>query len=137
MSRTGQGWAAVPTDDATPLATSRSAKSAQPAAASAAANPASYAGPKTRQRIHKPPEPLAVPDIDEDAAERKRVLNVLAQRRYRKYPAFPPPTSFTIVVQPANIIQENGGARKRRPRLAVQSSLLKLSLATQKWPTRR
>ncbi|KAL4878405.1 hypothetical protein BJY04DRAFT_221131 [Aspergillus karnatakaensis] len=27
---------------------------------------------------------LAVPDITEDAAERKRVLNVLAQRRYRK-----------------------------------------------------
>ncbi|CAK7227846.1 hypothetical protein SBRCBS47491_006707 [Sporothrix bragantina] len=43
-----------------------------------------YAAPKTRQRIHKPPEPLAVPDIEEDAAERKRVLNVLAQRRYRE-----------------------------------------------------
>ncbi|KAL4796534.1 hypothetical protein BDV19DRAFT_388042 [Aspergillus venezuelensis] len=27
---------------------------------------------------------LAVPDITEDAAERKRILNVLAQRRYRK-----------------------------------------------------
>lgn len=29
------------------------------------------------------PEELAVPDITEDPAERKRVLNVLAQRRYR------------------------------------------------------
>lgn len=27
---------------------------------------------------------LVVPDIAEDAAERKRVLNILAQRRYRK-----------------------------------------------------
>jgi len=27
---------------------------------------------------------IAVPDIDEDAAERKRVLNVLAQRRYSR-----------------------------------------------------
>jgi hypothetical protein len=40
--------------------------------------------PRTRQRIHKTPPPLEVPDIDEDAAERKRVLNVLAQRRYRE-----------------------------------------------------
>ncbi|KAK0388558.1 hypothetical protein NLU13_4801 [Sarocladium strictum] len=40
--------------------------------------------PRTRQRIHKTPPPLDVPDIDEDAAERKRVLNVLAQRRYRE-----------------------------------------------------
>ncbi|GES61805.1 hypothetical protein ATEIFO6365_0001016900 [Aspergillus terreus] len=30
------------------------------------------------------PEELAVPDITEDPAERKRVLNVLAQRRYRR-----------------------------------------------------
>lgn len=39
---------------------------------------------------------LAVPDITEDAAERKRVLNVLAQRRYRTfhslYPVLPPKT---------------------------------------------
>ncbi|KAK4234445.1 hypothetical protein C8A03DRAFT_47220 [Achaetomium macrosporum] len=40
--------------------------------------------PRTRQRVHKPPPTLTVPDIDEDAAERKRVLNVLAQRRYRQ-----------------------------------------------------
>ncbi|KAK3305991.1 uncharacterized protein B0T15DRAFT_417003 [Chaetomium strumarium] len=40
--------------------------------------------PRTRQRVHKPPPALSVPDIDEDAAERKRVLNVLAQRRYRR-----------------------------------------------------
>ncbi|KAI0543364.1 hypothetical protein F4679DRAFT_569104 [Xylaria curta] len=40
--------------------------------------------PKTRQRIHKKPPALAVPDINDDATERKRVLNVLAQRRYRE-----------------------------------------------------
>ncbi|KAK7432665.1 hypothetical protein QQZ08_000875 [Neonectria magnoliae] len=40
--------------------------------------------PRTRQRAHKEPPPLPVPDIEEDAAERKRVLNVLAQRRYRE-----------------------------------------------------
>ncbi|KAL2823667.1 hypothetical protein BDW59DRAFT_180560 [Aspergillus cavernicola] len=34
--------------------------------------------------IKRGSEVLAVPDITEDAAERKRVLNVLAQRRYRK-----------------------------------------------------
>lgn len=45
--------------------------------------------PQTRQRAYKQPPSLDVPDIDQDAAERKRVLNVLAQRRYRKslYPA--------------------------------------------------
>lgn len=42
-----------------------------------------YVKPKTRQRIYKEPPPLEVPNINEDAAERKRVLNVLAQRRYR------------------------------------------------------
>ncbi|KAK5659035.1 hypothetical protein OQA88_1122 [Cercophora sp. LCS_1] len=40
--------------------------------------------PRARQRRSKPPPAIAVPDIDEDAAERKRVLNVLAQRRYRQ-----------------------------------------------------
>jgi hypothetical protein len=40
--------------------------------------------PRTRQRAYKEPPQLDVPDIDQDAAERKRVLNVLAQRRYRK-----------------------------------------------------
>ncbi|SPN99603.1 uncharacterized protein DNG_02455 [Cephalotrichum gorgonifer] len=44
----------------------------------------SYVAPRTRQRVYKAPPPLAVPDIEEDAAERKRVLNVLAQRRYRQ-----------------------------------------------------
>ncbi|KAF5610001.1 DUF3425 domain protein [Fusarium subglutinans] len=39
--------------------------------------------PRTRQRTYKKPPALDVPNIDEDAAERKRVLNVLAQRRYR------------------------------------------------------
>lgn len=39
--------------------------------------------PRTRQRVYKPAPPIPVPDINEDAAERKRVLNVLAQRRYR------------------------------------------------------
>ncbi|KAG8667260.1 hypothetical protein FPOAC2_12418 [Fusarium poae] len=40
--------------------------------------------PRTRQRAYKKPPVLDVPDIDQDAAERKRVLNVLAQRRYRE-----------------------------------------------------
>ncbi|KAL2691949.1 hypothetical protein Neosp_002343 [[Neocosmospora] mangrovei] len=40
--------------------------------------------PRTRQRAYKKPPPLDVPHIDDDAAERKRVLNVLAQRRYRE-----------------------------------------------------
>ncbi|KHN97991.1 uncharacterized protein MAM_04380 [Metarhizium album ARSEF 1941] len=40
--------------------------------------------PRTRQRVYKPPPPLEVPDIEDDAAERKRILNVLAQRRYRE-----------------------------------------------------
>ncbi|KAF4334650.1 hypothetical protein FBEOM_11516 [Fusarium beomiforme] len=40
--------------------------------------------PRRRQRVHKQPPALDVPDIDENAAERKRVLNVLAQRRYRE-----------------------------------------------------
>ncbi|KAI1081598.1 hypothetical protein F5B20DRAFT_578929 [Whalleya microplaca] len=40
--------------------------------------------PRTRQRLHKAPPTLAVPNINDDAAERKRVLNVLAQRRYRE-----------------------------------------------------
>ncbi|TRX98674.1 hypothetical protein FHL15_000016 [Xylaria flabelliformis] len=43
-----------------------------------------YRKPKNRQRIHKKPPALAVPDINDDATERKRVLNVLAQRRYRE-----------------------------------------------------
>ncbi|KAI3318698.1 hypothetical protein HD806DRAFT_309685 [Xylariaceae sp. AK1471] len=43
-----------------------------------------YQRPRTRQRIHKEPPDLAVPNINDDAAERKRVLNVLAQRRYRE-----------------------------------------------------
>lgn len=41
--------------------------------------------PKTRQRTYKQPPSLAVPNIDDDATERKRVLNVLAQRRYREF----------------------------------------------------
>ncbi|KAM0283085.1 hypothetical protein ACHAQH_002688 [Verticillium albo-atrum] len=45
---------------------------------------ATYNRPKTRQRVQKPPPALDVPNIDEDATERKRVLNVLAQRRYRE-----------------------------------------------------
>ncbi|KAK5998300.1 hypothetical protein PT974_00677 [Cladobotryum mycophilum] len=40
--------------------------------------------PRTRQRIYKPPPSLDVPDIEANASERKRVLNVLAQRRYRE-----------------------------------------------------
>ncbi|KAF7545799.1 hypothetical protein G7046_g9475 [Stylonectria norvegica] len=44
--------------------------------------------PRTRQRAYKKPPVLAVPNIDQDAAERKRVLNVLAQRRYREKKRF-------------------------------------------------
>ncbi|KAJ4012869.1 hypothetical protein NW752_006140 [Fusarium irregulare] len=40
--------------------------------------------PRTRQRAYKKPPVLDVPDIDQDATERKRILNVLAQRRYRE-----------------------------------------------------
>ncbi|TQV96053.1 hypothetical protein V2A60_003499 [Cordyceps javanica] len=40
--------------------------------------------PRTRQRAYKAPPQLDVPEIEDDAAERKRVLNVLAQRRYRE-----------------------------------------------------
>ncbi|KAM7197474.1 protein of unknown function (DUF3425) domain containing protein [Naviculisporaceae sp. PSN 640] len=40
--------------------------------------------PRTRQRKFKPAPSLEVPNIEENAAERKRVLNVLAQRRYRQ-----------------------------------------------------
>ncbi|KZL73795.1 hypothetical protein CT0861_07733, partial [Colletotrichum tofieldiae] len=39
---------------------------------------------RTRQRIPKAAPALNVPNIEEDASERKRVLNVLAQRRYRE-----------------------------------------------------
>ncbi|CAK7221023.1 hypothetical protein SCUCBS95973_004355 [Sporothrix curviconia] len=59
-------------EDAT-ASTSRATRTAQPDSAASA----SCAGPKTRQRIHKPPEPLAVPDIEEDAAERKRAGSAL------------------------------------------------------------
>lgn len=45
---------------------------------------ATYTRPKVRQRAYKPPAPLDVPHIEEDPAERKRMLNVLAQRRYRE-----------------------------------------------------
>lgn len=34
------------------------------------------------KRRHEKTDDVAVPDISEDAAERKRLLNVLAQRRY-------------------------------------------------------
>lgn len=51
---------------------------------SAAAPAPAYKKPRMRQRIHKSPPSLDVPDINDDAPERKRVLNVLAQRRYRK-----------------------------------------------------
>ncbi|KAL2173057.1 uncharacterized protein P884DRAFT_213103 [Thermothelomyces heterothallicus CBS 202.75] len=41
-------------------------------------------GSRSRQRIRKPAPALDIPDIHENAAERKRILNVLAQRRYRQ-----------------------------------------------------
>ena len=41
--------------------------------------------PRSRQRTYKPAPVLEVPDIEENASERKRILNVLAQRRYSQY----------------------------------------------------
>lgn len=41
--------------------------------------------PRTRQRSYKPAPVLELPDIEENAPERKRILNVLAQRRYSQY----------------------------------------------------
>lgn len=37
-----------------------------------------------RGKRQRQADDLAVPDLSDDAAERKRVLNVLAQRRYSK-----------------------------------------------------
>ncbi|KAF6815454.1 hypothetical protein CSOJ01_03537 [Colletotrichum sojae] len=65
-----------------------------------------YNRPRTRQRIHKTPPALDIPDIEEDASERRRVLNVLAQRRYRKLTA---PSPFLCPRE-----------RKRQTRLARQ-----------------
>lgn len=53
---------------------------------------------RTRQRKYKHAPPLAVPNIDDDAAERKRVLNVLAQRRYRTY-IFQADLHFSFLIQ--------------------------------------
>jgi hypothetical protein len=41
-----------------------------------------YSRPTTRQRVVKEAPQLEVPDINDNKDERKRVLNVLAQRRY-------------------------------------------------------
>lgn len=51
-------------------------------------NVQSAKNPKTRQRAHKAhkaPPVFDVPDINDDANERSRILNVLAQRRHREY----------------------------------------------------
>lgn len=70
---------------------------------------ATYIRPRTRQRVQKPPPPLAVPDISEDATERKRVLNVLAQRRYStcsRLPYTPLPALLSLSVsQKANMLR--------------------------------
>lgn len=58
--------------------------SPQPAQGSVLPAPKLHNRPKTRQRLYKPPPALEVPDINDNAAERRRVLNVLAQRRYRE-----------------------------------------------------
>lgn len=68
-------------------------------ASSDTSGPAPYAGPRTRQRVHKTPPALAVPDINEDAAERKRVLNVLAQRRYSKPASYSYPFLYPAVIR--------------------------------------
>lgn len=65
-----------------------------------------YRKPKTRQRIHKEPPTLTVPDINNDATERKRVLNVLAQRRYREHPRLLLPIEKSLIC--------NLGERKRQ-----------------------
>jgi len=66
--------------------------------------------PRIRQRLHKPAPPIPVPDINEDAAERKRVLNVLAQRRYRElHPTSSLRAAFLRIL----------GQRKRQSRLAT------------------
>lgn len=65
--------------------TSEGSISAASAEALAQSSDATYTRPKTRQRVQKAPPPLTVPNITEDAAERKRVLNVLAQRRYSTF----------------------------------------------------
>ena len=36
------------------------------------------------KRQRRTVDDIAIPDISDDAAERKRILNVLAQRRYRE-----------------------------------------------------
>lgn len=71
-------------DDAGAAGSSHGSSPGKSGASSDTGGPAPYAGPRTRQRVHRTPPALAVPDINEDAAERKRVLNVLAQRRYSK-----------------------------------------------------
>ncbi|EJP69741.1 uncharacterized protein BBA_01706 [Beauveria bassiana ARSEF 2860] len=67
--------------------------------------------PRTRQRVYKTPPQLDVPDIEDDAAERKRVLNVLAQRRYRKIGA----------IHCLTRTNSNAGEKKRRRQLKQQS----------------
>ncbi|GJC96925.1 hypothetical protein CH63R_07779 [Colletotrichum higginsianum IMI 349063] len=78
--------------------------------------------PKTRQRIPKAAPALEVPHIEEDASERKRVLNVLAQRRYRKtHRLIAPPVPCCLVahlVQTTPRLNQEAGERKRQTRLA-------------------
>jgi hypothetical protein len=74
--------------------------------------------PRTRQRAYKQPPFLDVPDIDQDAAERKRVLNVLAQRRYRKF-------LFSNQIGKKNLCSNSDAGEKKR------LNRLKAKLATQ------
>ena len=102
--------------------------------------PATYPPPRTRQRVYKAPPPLAVPDINEDAAERKRVLNVLAQRRYSKI--IPPspslsPTAPGLAEVPRDAktrFTSQGSARGRRRRLPRPGPQTMVALRTRRRP---
>ncbi|OAA41101.1 hypothetical protein BBO_05637 [Beauveria brongniartii RCEF 3172] len=67
--------------------------------------------PRTRQRAYKTPPQLDVPGIEDDAAERKRILNVLAQRRYRKIG----------IIHCLARTNSNAGEKKRQRQLKQQS----------------
>jgi hypothetical protein len=87
--------------------------------------------PRTRQRRHKPPPPIDVPDIDQDAAERKRLLNVLAQRRYRGCILKDNPHTHTHITQDS----ANGNPGLRRRTTAAVRVVRVLRLTSSSRPT--
>ncbi|KAM0252277.1 hypothetical protein ACHAP5_001263 [Fusarium lateritium] len=71
--------------------------------------------PRTRQRAYKQPPSLDVPNIDQDAAERKRVLNVLAQRRYREKKRLNRlKTMSKSAIQPSNHESQNSSSPAKK-----------------------